>query len=456
MQSIKNIFHFFEALLANLFFGFPSKKAYVIGVTGTNGKTTTTQMIAKIIEESGRKVAISSTINFKIAEKNWVNKTKFTTPSAWKTQKFIKQAIQSGCEFVVLEISSHSLDQNRIWGVDFDAAVVTNITREHLDYHKTIEKYTAAKERLFQILEKSKPKKHGMKKLSVVNLEMEQFGRFLQYQQGITRFGYFKENHGKEEIELLIQEKGKEIAFLKAEKIEEKQDTVIFEAAGEPFRLKLIGEFNVENALAAICIGIGLGIDLKVISQALWKIEKIPGRLDPVENELGLDIIIDYAVTPDSMEKLGRLIIRRVKNRIISKAIQNEEWKKEKEGNIIWVFGSCGRRDVGKRPLMGKIVARFADLAIVTDEDPYDEDPKQIMQQVFSGLIEGGKVEGKNAWIIPDRREAIRKALEIAKKGDTILITGKGAEETMAIGKNKVIPWSDRQVVLEELKKIKN
>ncbi len=145
MQFIKNIFHFLEAVLANLYFGFPSKKAYIIGVTGTNGKTTTTQMIAKIIEESGKKVAVSSTINFKIAEKNWVNKTKFTTQSAWKTQKFISQAIQEGCDFIVLEISSHSLDQNRIWGVKFDAAVITNITREHLDYHKTIEKYTAAR-----------------------------------------------------------------------------------------------------------------------------------------------------------------------------------------------------------------------------------------------------------------------------------------------------------------------
>jgi len=453
-QKIKNFLHLLKAIFANLVFGFPSRKAYVIGVTGTNGKTTTVQMIARILEAAGKKVAVSSTINFRIKDESWVNKTKFTTPSSWKVQRFISKAVKEGCEFIVLEISSHSLDQSRVWGIDFDAAVITNITREHLDYHKTIEKYTMAKEKLFQLLEKSKLKRHGLKKISVVNLEMEQFGRFLQYKKNLLRLGYFKESKREESINRLMEENKGEIFFVKAEKIKEELDRTSFEIGGEKFELQLLGEFNVENALAAICLGMGLGIDVKVMKKALWGIEKIPGRLDAVKNNLGIDIIIDYAVTPDSMEKLGRIIMKRSKSKIISSYLKGEDWKKEKKGNIFWVFGSCGERDRGKRPIMGKIAAKYSDYAIVTNEDPYDEDPKQIINEVFDGLLEGGKMEGKNAWKIMDRREAIRKALEMAKPKDIILVTGKGAEETMAIGKGKVVPWNDRKVIEEELARL--
>ena len=185
-QSLKNIYHLFQAVLANVWFGFPSRKLKVIGVTGTNGKTTTVQMIAKILEEAGHKIAVASTINFKLGKKEWVNKSKFTTLSSWALQKFLKQAVSAGCEYAVIEVSSHSLDQNRVWGVDFDVAVITNVTREHLDYHETMEEYARAKEKLFAGLGRC-GKLGGS--VAVINLNTEFADKFLKYKAD-NKYGY--------------------------------------------------------------------------------------------------------------------------------------------------------------------------------------------------------------------------------------------------------------------------
>jgi UDP-N-acetylmuramoyl-L-alanyl-D-glutamate--2,6-diaminopimelate ligase len=210
-----------------------------------------------------------------------------------------------------------------------------------------------------------------------------------------------------------------------------------FEIDRHKFKLNLPGLFNMENALAATCVGISEGIELGVIKKALEKITKVSGRMDEVKNKLGLKIIIDYAVTPDSLEKLGALISQ----------------QKTPKQSLIWVFGSCGERDRGKRPLMGEIVAKYADYAIVTNEDPYGEDPQIIIDAVFAGVLKKKKLEeNKNCWKILDRREAIGAALKIAKAGDIILVTGKGAEETMAVGKKR-ISWNDKKVILEEIEK---
>ena len=186
-QSIKNIYHLFQAILANVWYGFPSRKLKVIGVTGTNGKTTTCQMISKILEEAGHKVAMASTINFKIGDKEWVNDTKFTTFSSFKLQEFLKKAALAECEYIIVEVTSHSLDQNRAWGVKFDVAVITNISREHLDYHETMSKYRKAKEKLFAMISRNK---NGA---AVVNLGMEKAEEFLKY-EAKEKYGYFLEN----------------------------------------------------------------------------------------------------------------------------------------------------------------------------------------------------------------------------------------------------------------------
>ena len=439
-QNIKNLYHLAQAILANLIYGFPSKKIKVIGVTGTNGKTTTVQMIAKILEEAGnpvepgghgaRKVAVASTINFRINGDEEINKTKFTTLSSWAVQKFIKKAIENKCEYLVLETSSHSLDQYRVWGVAYQTAVITNVTREHLDYHKTMEEYRKAKIQLFKKV-----------KTAVVNLDMENPNDFFKFETG-NKYGYTtKMTNGKFPMTNLEIIKAEDM-ILGIQNTKYK----IFRHSGTPpgrwqnFNLNLLGEFNIENALAATCVGLSENIDLETIAKALEKIKLVPGRMERVINEKEINIIIDYAVTPDSLEKLYELI----------KSIRDNSPEIRESSKIIAVFGSCGERDRGKRPIMGEIVSKKADFVIVTNEDPYDEDPMQIINEVSEGIK--NRIEGNNFWKILDRREAIRKALELAKAGDFVVVTGKGAEETMAVG-DKRIPWNDRKVIEEELSK---
>ena len=442
-QKIKNGYHLVRSIFSVSWFGFPAKKIKVIGVTGTNGKTTTVQMIAKILKEAGYKVAVSSTINFIIGEKEWVNKTKFTTRSAWYTQKFIHQAVEEGCEYLVLEVASHALDQNRLWGIKFDVAVITNVTREHLDYHHTMSEYRKVKSKLFKFL-----KRKGQR---VVNLEMENPAEFLAGKIGGEKYGFYKEkkdelvkNNKNKIINKLITEY--DLKVIKAKRLKINLDGTEFVVKQTKFVLKLIGEFNVENALAAIGVGLSQGIDLAIISQALRGIKKVSGRMDSVANNRGLHIIIDYAVTPDAMEKLGKLILK-YKTENVAQANNQSNITPRK---LIWVFGACGERDRGKRPIMGKIVSRYADYAIVTNEDPYHEDPQQIINEVFGGIK--NMTEGERSFRIMDRKKAIKKALNLAQKGDIVLVTGKGAEETMAVG-HKRLSWNDRKVVKGLLEK---
>ena len=427
-QSIKNIYHLFQAILANFAFGFPSKRIKVIGVTGTNGKTTTVQMITKILEEAGAKVAMASTINFQLGEKKWVNKTKFTTLSAWQTQKFIKQAVAEGCEYLVLETSSHSLDQNRVWGVKYKTAVITNVTREHFDYHKTIEKYREAKLKLFKNVE-----------VAVVNLDMEKPEEFLRCKSK-SKFGFTTISNFQFPISNKFRISNDEISkikIIKAENIKLDNNFSSYQVSDTNYKLNLPGLFNIENALAATCVGLSEGVSEEKIKSDLEKIKGVPGRMERVPNNLELDIIVDYAVTPDSLEKLYNLI----------KEIKN----KKDNSKIIAVFGACGDRDRGKRPMMGEIVSKFADYIILTNEDPYGENPGQIIKEIELG-IRNHELE-KDYWVIMDRREAIRKGLQLAQPGDIFVITGKGAEETMAIGDQR-IPWNDKKVILEELGKL--
>ncbi|MDD5489158.1 MAG: UDP-N-acetylmuramoyl-L-alanyl-D-glutamate--2,6-diaminopimelate ligase [Candidatus Moranbacteria bacterium] len=426
-QSVKNIYHLFQAVLANVWHGFPSRKLKAIGVTGTNGKTTTVQMIAKILEEAGDKVAVASTINFKIGEKEWVNDTKFTTLSSWRLQRHLSEAVKAGCSYAVLEISSHSLDQNRVWGTDFDVAAITNLTREHLDYHETMEKYAKAKEKLFAMTAKN------INGATVVNLAMEKAEDFLKY--GVKdKYGYHLATRNVERITQFNT-----FHEIISENIELGTENTKYQIQDTSFQINLPGEFNVENALAATCVGLSQNIALPKISQALAKIKGVSGRMEHIENDRGLEIIVDFAVTPDSLEKLYNYI-----NKL-----------KKENAKIIAVFGSCGERDRGKRPIMGEIVARHADYCFVTNEDPYNEDPQKIIDEVFAGVLKHKK-ENENAWRIFDRREAIKKALQIAKSGDIVAVTGKGAEEIMVVGAKR-IPWNDprviREILSEQMKK---
>ena len=402
-QRAKNWYHLIQAVIANVCFGFPSHTLKVIGVTGTNGKTTVTRLVSVVLEEAGYRVARASTIDFQVGDIHEVNSTKYTTMSAWAVQKFLRRAIRAKCEYVVLETSSHALDQERVWGVRYRTAVITNVTREHLDYHHTMEEYARVKRRLFE-----------WASIAVVNADMEHPENFLEPSTLTRRFTYSISDPQ---------------ANILAEQIVATEAGSTFDVDGVEFVLHLPGKFNIENALAAIAVGVSEGISLQTLAGALKKITGIPGRMEYIPNHRNLSILIDYAVTPDSLEKLYELISHN---------------KKSSTNKIIAVFGACGERDRGKRPMMGEIVSSYADVVILTNEDPYREDPKRIIHEIAKGVK--GKTLGKNYFRILDRRKAIAKALKLAQPGDMLVVTGKGAEETMAIG-TKLIPWNDRKVI---------
>jgi len=406
-QRIKNLgYHWPLAITANLAFGFPSRGLTVIGVTGTNGKTTTTKFIAAILSEAGKKVAYASTIEYGIGERHWTNASKFTTSSAWQLQRFLSEAKKVGCTDIVLETSSHSLDQYRTWGIPYQTAVMTNVTREHLDYHGTMEAYRAAKRKLFNGAEKA-----------IVNADMEKPEEYFISTPGETVTYSTKDT----------------AATVFASEIELDFSGTRFLALGTSFRLSLPGLFNVENALAAISVGYSMSIVSEVMKRALGNIAGIPGRMESVPNDRHLDILIDYAVTPDSFEQLYQAV----------RPMQIPGTK------VIHVFGACGERDRGKRPVMGKIASENADVIILTNEDPYHEDPERIIDEIAAGV---DRKSSERYFRIFDRREAIAKAISIAEAGDIILVTGKGAEETMALG-NERIPWKEREVIESILKK---
>jgi UDP-N-acetylmuramoyl-L-alanyl-D-glutamate--2,6-diaminopimelate ligase len=402
-QGVKNLYHLLQAVLACVAFGFPGKKIRVIGVTGTNGKTTTSQFIARILSSSGKRVALASTINFQIGEKTWVNSSKFTTLSAWKLQKFLKQAVAEQCEYAVIETSSHALDQNRVWGIPYEIAVMTNVTREHLDYHGTMERYREAKCRLFRRAQKA-----------VVNLDMEEPAYFCGTEGKAVTYSTRNPQAQILATDITLDFKGTEFT------VDERR-----------FHLQIPGLFNIENALAALGVARLLEIDFEIAKDALASVPGVPGRMELVPNHINADILIDYAVTPDAFEKLYASILP----------------LKIPGSQIIHVFGACGERDRGKRPQMGEIASSYADVIILTNEDPYHEDGERIIDEIEQGVT---KKKDKDYFRIFDRRQAIHKALSLAEIGDIVLITGKGAEETMAIGDER-LPWKERQVIEEEL-----
>ncbi|MBP7822601.1 MAG: UDP-N-acetylmuramoyl-L-alanyl-D-glutamate--2,6-diaminopimelate ligase [Candidatus Moranbacteria bacterium] len=405
-QRMKNVlFHFPMAVFAAVYFGFPARKLKVIGITGTNGKTTTTQLTMKILQGAGKKVAMASTINFVMDGEETVNTSKFTTLSSWQLERFLHEAVNIGCEYAVIETSSHAIDQYRIFGIPYEIAVMTNVTREHLDYHQTMSEYRLVKRQLFE-----------RAKMAVVNLDMESPEEYLDARQYEKKISYSTNDPQ---------------ATILSERIELKLHGSEFFVEETKFTLAIPGLFNVENALAAIGVGVLLDIDMQTMSEALAKVTIVPGRMESVANNRGITILIDYAVTPDSLEKLYRLVSQ----------------MKTEGSRIIALLGACGERDRGKRPMMGEIVSSSADTLILTNEDPYYEDPEQILDDIEKGIV---KIPGKEYLRIFDRREAIVKALSIARRNDIIAITGKGAEETMKIGAQS-IPWNDARVVREEL-----
>ncbi len=414
-----NFYHYCFALIGGVFYRlsfFTSKNMTVIGVTGTSGKTTTVEMIARILEEAGYKVGVLSSVKFKIGSQEEENKLKMTMPGRMMIPKFLRRARK--CDYVVLEVTSEGIKQYRHKFIHFDIAVLTNLSPEHIESHGSFEKYREAKLKLFQIA----------KKTHIINLDDENKDYFLPFPAERKYFFSLKNCRQKEKF---FQE-NKNYQIIRAENIDISNQGISFILKGTTFRLNLLGKFNIYNALAAISLGISEGISLETCKRALEKFKKMPGRMEVVVKS-PFTVIVDYAHTPNSLEKVYKTI---------------KEGLKNKKSKMICVLGSCGGgRDKWKRPVLGEIAATYCDKVIITNEDPYDDDPEEIIENVFQGT------KGKGEKIL-DRREAIRKALEISQKNDIVIITGKGSEPWMCVEKGKKIPWDDRQIVREELRRL--
>jgi len=391
-----NWYHYILALLGVIFYCFPSRKIKIIGVTGTNGKTTVVNLTTKILEEAGYKVVSLSSIKFKIGEREWPNTLKMTMPGRFQIQKFLRQAVASGCKFAVLEVTSEGIKQHRHRFINFDTAVFTNLTPEHIEAHGGFENYKKAKGKLFQ----------ATKNIHIINIDDENANYFLQF-PAKKKYTY---GLNKGDIN----------------------------AKNFQFKLQLIGDFNVYNALAAACVGVSQGVNLEICKKVLEMVGSIPGRMEEVISQ-PFKVFVDYAFTPNALEKVYQTLSSRFK-------VQSSR--------LICVLGACGGgRDKWKRPALGEIAAKYCDEVIVTNEDPYDENPFQILSMIKSGISKS-QFPTSNFYEILDRREAIRKSLALAKPGDVVIITGKGCEPWICVAGGKKIPWDDREVVKEEFKKL--
>lgn len=415
VHLLENVYRKTRIQLVSARYGWPARGLRVIAVTGTNGKTTTANYINEILKQAGYKTAMFTTAVIEVAGESKINDLNATVASVSRMQQFLNEARRYKVDFVILEVTSHSLHQHKLDGVPIEAAVMTNLTQDHLDYHKTMEKYAAAKGLLFA----------RSPRYIVLNRDddwFDYFDRYLAEEQKIT---YGKSENADVRIsDIRLYKKGSE-AILAFDHQEKSQ-----------LATYLPGEYNVFNMAAAASICYVLGVSMSDIKNGIASLEGIPGRFERATKDEKYEVIVDYAHTPDALEKL-------------LEATRNITKKR-----IILVFGACGDRDALKRPIMGKIAAKLADEIILTDEESYNEDPDKIRRDIYAG-IEESKATNKTTEIA-DRREAIRHALNIAKKDDTILITGMGHEQFRIINGEK-LPWNDtnivREIISEKIKK---
>jgi len=403
MRKIKNTGHFAQAVAATVYNQFPSKGLTIIGVTGTDGKTTTSNLIYHILKSAGKKAAVISTIGAIIDGKNYDTGFHVTTPSPFAIQKYIRLAKKQGCTHIVLEVTSHALDQNRVWGVKFNIGVLTNITNEHLDYHKDYMNYVRTKLRL---LKKSD--------LAIVNSNGQWFSEVQKVIPKKRMISYSLHGNNKDDLSMI----------------------------NLPFQIKtsLIGDFNLENIIAAAATAFTLGIDALSIDQAVQSFKAPNGRQEVIGDTDGPLVMVDFAHTANSFENIL------------------PEIRKRTQGKLIHVFGAAGLRDTGKRPEMGKVASFYDDIIILTSEDPRSEKVEDINRQIKDGIsnefinaTEELSTDGKMVYEIDDRKKAIEFALSKATRKDTVIITGKGHERSMNYGSGE-IAWSDQEVVKEILK----
>ncbi|MFH1253555.1 MAG: UDP-N-acetylmuramoyl-L-alanyl-D-glutamate--2,6-diaminopimelate ligase [Candidatus Uhrbacteria bacterium] len=415
-KSIFSFYHWFLAKAAAVFYGFPSNKLMVIGITGTSGKSTAVQFLGQMLEAAGKKVGWASTVSFKVGDKEWINDKKMTMLGRFQTQKLLRQMVVAGCEYAIVETSSQGVSQFRHVGINYDVAVLTNLSPEHIEAHGGFENYKKAKGQFFRFVAKSPVKKLGRKEIHkafVVNIDNE-------------HAPYFLSLSGDKVIEFGINEKEVKLSAAGSAFVWEK----------EAVHIQPLGLHNVYNAVCAASVMKALDFSIKDIAVAMKTIKSVPGRLEIIDEGQDFMALVDFAFEPNAMKALYETV----------NLIPHQK--------IIQVFGSCGGgRDAERRPVFGKMISEKVDVAIITNEDPYGDDPQEIINQLAVGVRLSGKEENKNFFLILDRAAAIQKAVDLAEPGDLILITGKGSEPVMAVADGKIIPWDDRIEARKAIKK---
>ena len=409
-------YHYCLAVLAVFLYRNPSKNLKVIGVTGTSGKSTTCYLLTKLLEGAGYKVGLASTIMFKVGEKEWLNDQKMTMVGRFQLQRLLRDMVKAGCEYAIVETTSEGINQSRHKGIWYDVAVFTNLYPEHIESHGSFENYKAAKLKLFKKLE-SDPMKtirgEAVPKVLIANSDDASAEDFLDF-----------------DIDNKIRFSKTQTQAFKATM---KGLSFVFE--GTSFTVPILGAHNLGNILAAVSVGVSQGIDLGVMSHVLETVTGIPGRIERIDEGQDFGVIVDYAFEPVAMAGLYETI------------------KDFKPKRIIHVIGSAGGgRDKSKRSKLGAFVTELADVMIVTNEDPYDEDPESIIDDVVSGAALVPVDDQAEVIRIFDRNEAIHKAMGCAKEGDLVLITGKGSEQGMVVKGGEIIPWDDREIAREALR----
>jgi len=415
-QQLKNQYHKYRAKKAIKKYGNPSSKLKIIGITGTDGKTSTATMLYEILKAANKKVGLISTISAKIGDKEYSTGFHVTSPDPEDLQKFLKEMVDANMEYVVLETTSHGLYQNRVYGIKYIAALYTNITHEHLDHHKTYKNYVKVKAKLMQQTDKE----NGF---VVLNHDDQSYDLLQKYAKELDIKTY---TYG-------LSEKSDIYATDINQEIEKTSFTVNFRGSEHHMELHIPGRYNIYNSLAAIMAGLRINIKPEVINKGLQTIKEIEGRWEVIQKK-PFKVVVDFAHTPNALYN-------------VLKFAQEDNGK----GRVIVVFGSAGKRDKSKRPLMGKAAGTFADISIVTVEDPRGESIKNTIGSIVMGLKWMNKVENTDYFIIEDRRKAIEMAIKLAEPKDTIIIAGKGHEETLNLDGIHEIPWSDPRVTEELL-----
>lgn len=413
--------------LSAAFYGYPARRLRVVGVTGTDGKTTTTHLASATLEAMGYKTGLITTVDVKVGDRLWHNETQHTTPEPVEVQGLLRQMVEEGIDYAVLESSSHALALDRLLHCEFDAAVFTNLSPEHLNFHGSMEGYLQAKARLFALLDQAASK--GVEKVAVLNAD-DPHSLQLQAATGARVIWYGVDQPSGPSTQ---------DSFVTAANLQllpgGSRFMLVTPIGAIDVETRLAGRFNVYNWLAAAAVGLSQGASLEQIRQAMALANSVPGRMQRVDCGQPFAVVVDFAHTPQALQTvLGTL-----------RAIT--------PGKLFVLFGLAGERDPGNRSEMGRIAARGADFALFTVDDPRFEDPMEIAEQIAVGARAEGWREEEHYLRIANREEAIREALRRAQPGDTVLLAGKGHERRQVIG-DRLIPWNDAEVarrLLEEM-----